>query len=97
VVLEDIERLSSLANGSVLARSRLVEIDQQGERFLIRHHQVDNPLQHEDEMVDLSVAMRGVLSRGTQVQTRPTVIIEAEDGLFSRLILDRDIVRGELL
>lgn len=97
MVLKDIQGLLRLCYGRILSRPGVVEVDDQRKSLLIRTHQVNDPLQHENQMLYLSVTPLGVLILRDEVQTRPRMNIVAEYHLLSCFILHRDIVRCQLV
>ena len=95
MTLQDVQSLSALANGRILARATVLEVDKKRRRLLAWWHQVNGPFHHEDNMVQLSFTRFRVLPGRIHVQARPALIVEAKDGLLASLILDADVVRGE--
>lgn len=58
-------------------------------------HHVDDSVKHVGEMVDLAIAVLGVLLARAQVQTRTSGCVETHDDLLARLVLGRDVVGCE--
>ena len=99
VALQDVEHLAGQAQprrrvGPALAR---LEVDQQGQRLLAGRHDVDDPLQHEDEVLHLPRARVRVLPARVQVVAHPPLLVVAQDDLLARLVLGRDVVRRQAL
>ncbi len=98
MILQNTQRLPALAHAGIAPRRTLLEIHQQTQRLLARHHQVDHALDHEYQMLHLPLAAFGVLFPRVEIQTRARRDVVAQDDLFARFVLGRYVagrVRGE--
>jgi hypothetical protein len=62
---------------------------------LSRAHHVDDSIQHERKVVNLTVAILCVFYARVEVQTRTSVDVVAHDNLLACLVLGRDVIGGE--
>ena len=95
-MLQNIHRLPPLLERRALPSTRLRKIHQHRECLLTWRHQVDRPLHHKHQMLDLPVALLCVLPRGVQVVARPARVVVAYNYFFSGLVLDLHVLRREL-
>lgn len=97
--LKDVEHFLGLADGraGVAARPARLEVDEERQRLLTGGHQLDAPLQHEDQVLDLTMAGLGVLSTWIQVLASPPFLVEAQDDLLACLVLRGDVLWGEFV
>lgn len=101
VTLQDRKDLLSLPDARIARVGAILEVDQQRARLLPGGHDVHDPLQHEDQMLDLPLALARVLAPGVEVEARAGGVVEAENDLLARLglggdVLGRDGVGAEL-
>ena len=87
MVLQYRKGLSALSHGRILAFAALLEIYQDGQRFLTGRDQVDAALEHEDEMLHLLFPPLCILPVRIQVQAGSAFVVVAEDDLLARLVL----------
>lgn len=95
MVLEDVQDLSSLANAGSAAAGSTLEVDEESSRLLSRAHHVDDSIQHESQVVNLAVAVLCVLLARVEVQTGTSIDVVAHNNLLTRLVLGRNVIRGE--
>lgn len=95
--LQNIQHLPPLPNtrGSVTPGLALLKINQQSQRLLARGHELDDALDHEDQVLRLAGADVRVLPSGVQVVAGPSFVVVAKQDLLARLVLGRDVVPGE--
>ena len=86
MVLQYRKGLSALSHGRVLAFATLLEVDQDGQRFLTGRNQVDAALEHEDEMLHLLFPPLCILSVRIEVQAGSAFVVVAKDDLLARLV-----------
>ena len=96
MILQDPHGLPALLQRGALAAARLGEVHEQRQRLLVRGHQVDGALHHEDQVLDLPVALLRVLPVRVEVVAGPAAVVVAQDPLLARFVLDRDVLRREL-
>src|SRR2546423_12022201 len=92
MVLQNIQSLPPLAYRSSLARLCVCKVDEQCQRLLPRHHQVDYALEHEHQMLDLLVTPRCVLFRRVHVVTWPSSYVPPLDKLLAGAVFDFDVI-----
>jgi len=92
VVLQNVDCLTALPDCGAVAFASVFEVDEDGEGFLTRGHEVDAAFEHVDEVLDLLVAFLRILFMRAQIQTRPALIVIPKYKLLPRLILLADII-----
>ncbi|KAB8360933.1 hypothetical protein FH972_024665 [Carpinus fangiana] len=94
VALQDGHGLAGLSHGGAAAAGGALEVNEDGAGVLAGRHEVDGALEHEDEVLDLALALLCVLPPGRHVQAGAAGVVVAEDVLLACLALDRDGVGG---
>lgn len=94
MVLQNIQDLLPLPQRRPFPAQFLIEVDDQGQVLLARGHEIDRPLQHEDQMFHLLVAPFRVLLARVEVQAGPAGDVVACQDLFARGVLGRYVFWG---
>jgi len=89
--LQDSHDLPSLRHARTPSTTRSLEINQQRRRLLPRIHHINDPIQHIHQMLNLPLALLRVLLARIEIQTRPRIVVVAQDHLFPRLVLGTDV------
>lgn len=87
MVLENRNRLLALPDRRILPRLCLLEVNHQRQALLAWGHEVDHALEHEDQMLNLAIALFGVLSGWHEVETWSPIDVISENDLFSSFVL----------
>ena len=95
MALQDVEDLARLAHAGDFARRRALEVDDEAGVFLPGREHVHRAVEHEAEVVDLSVAHVGVLFGWVEVEAGAGGVVVGEDDLFARFVFRGDVVEGE--
>lgn len=99
MVLQDVQHLAGRRYGDtrVLAVLAGLEVDHEAQGLDAGGHELGDALDHVEEVVDLARGGVGVLAVGVEVLAGPAVDVEADNHLLARLLLGRDVLRGEAL
>lgn len=94
MVLQNIQHLLPLPQRGSFPTQFLIEVDDQSQILLARGHEIDRPLQHEDQMFHLLVAPFRVLLARVEVEARPAGDVVACQDLFARGVFGRYVFGG---
>ena len=96
MILQNVQHLLPLPQRRPFPAQFLIEVDDQRQILLARGHEIDRPLQHEDQMFHLLVAPFRVLLARVEVEAGPAGDVVARQDLFARGVFGRYVFRGVL-